>query len=226
MATVFQPFARFRVFDINGNPGHNFRLHTYVAGTVNTPKATFQDLDGLVPNTNPVIFDPFGEADIRFAIDELYKLELRDAQDNLQWTVDNYGSATGVTQGSPNSGRAEATVRLTSFSGQERLVAAGMFPAGVIPVGGLIYVETSFGNGQGLTGLTIGPSGSPGMFGQGISMLSGSFTTPGDYVNYAPAPVSAPTDLIILAETGAFDGTGSLLVTGFWETQQAVQTLP
>ncbi len=37
------------------------------------------ELSGLVPNTNPVIFDPVGEADILWATDALYNLVLRDA---------------------------------------------------------------------------------------------------------------------------------------------------
>ena len=46
--TLLQPFFRYRVFDVNGNPGAFFKLKTSVAGTVDTPKATFSDFEGLV----------------------------------------------------------------------------------------------------------------------------------------------------------------------------------
>ena len=225
MSTLFHPFPRFRVLTINGDPGVFYRLHTYVAGTVNTPKATFQDFAGQVPNTNPVIFDAFGEADIRFATDNLYKLELRDNLGNLQWTVDNYGATTASLQTSPDRTAHQATVRLTANASDLVMTAAGMFPAGSIPVGALVFLETSFGNGQGLTSLSIGTSVAPGAYGQGISRLGATITTPINYTNYSPAPVLNDTDLIVEAEGGPFDGTGSLLATGFWEFQQVVQTL-
>jgi len=71
---LLQPFLRYRVFNINGDPGAFFQLATKVAGT-DTLKATFKDFEGLFPNTNPVIFNNVGEADIRFTTDELYKPE-------------------------------------------------------------------------------------------------------------------------------------------------------
>ena len=40
------------------------------------------------------------------------------------------------------------------------------------------------------------------------------------------AKLNTVADLVIQAEGGAFDGSGSQLVTGFWEVHQAVQTLP
>lgn len=65
------------------------RLYTFAAGTT-TPKTTFADAAGLVPNANPIILDGRGEAVVYW--DGLYKVELRDAANNLIWTVDDLGN--------------------------------------------------------------------------------------------------------------------------------------
>ena len=232
VTALLQPFLRYRVFTVNGDPGAFFKLKTFVAGTVDTEKATFKDFEGLFPNTNPVVFNSVGEADIRFATDALYKLELFDSLGNLQSTEDNYGSTAASGQDSPNRQGKEKTVRLTASSGDTLLSGTGadnpvgIFPAGSLPYGVLLFVETSFGNGQGLTGFTVGTSINDGVYGQGISRLASTKTTPGDYTNYNPAPVPGLTDLVIQAEGGSFDGSGSLLATVLYEEQTAVITLP
>lgn len=69
-----------------GQPLAGGRLYTYLAGT-STPKATYADQAGLVPNTNPIILDARGEALVYWS--GAYKVELRDAANSLLWTVDN-----------------------------------------------------------------------------------------------------------------------------------------
>lgn len=61
------------------------KLYTYDAGT-STPRATYQDAAGTVPNTNPVILDARGEATIFWS--GSYKVVLKDAADATIWTVD------------------------------------------------------------------------------------------------------------------------------------------
>lgn len=62
------------------------KLYTYIAGT-STPKATYSDAAGTVPNTNPIILDTRGEALIYWA--GSYKAVLTDSLGNIIWTVDN-----------------------------------------------------------------------------------------------------------------------------------------
>jgi hypothetical protein len=226
VTTLFQPFGKYRVFTVNGDPGAFFRLNTFLAGTVNTPKATFQDAEGLVSNTNPVIFNSVGEADIRWANDTLYKIELLDAQDNLQFSIDGYGSTAASGQNSPNRSAGQTTVRLTALAGETVMTAPAVYPAGSIPVGGLIFVETSFGAGQGLSAFAVGTSIVDGAWGRGLSPLASLVHTPANYTNYSPAPVVGAADGIVRAELGGpFDGSGSLLFTAFFEVQTAVMTL-
>jgi hypothetical protein len=63
-------------------------IQTDEAGTT-TPLATYQDLAGATPNTNPVILDSAGMAVIRQTDGVAYKWRVYDADDNLLWTRDN-----------------------------------------------------------------------------------------------------------------------------------------
>jgi hypothetical protein len=65
------------------------QVYTYAAGT-GTPKTTYQDAAGSIPNTNPVTLDSTGSALIFW--DGAYKVVLVDALGNTIYTVDNYNS--------------------------------------------------------------------------------------------------------------------------------------
>lgn len=71
---------------ILGLPLVGGKLFTYAAGT-NTPKTTWADAAGTIPNTNPIILDARGEATVFWL--GAYKVVLQDALGNLIWTVDN-----------------------------------------------------------------------------------------------------------------------------------------
>lgn len=63
------------------------KIYTYEAGTT-TPLVTYQALNGT-PNTNPVILDSAGMAQIRQTDGVAYKWVVHDSDDNLLWTRDN-----------------------------------------------------------------------------------------------------------------------------------------
>ena len=89
-------FPFFRAFSANGLALAGGKLWTYAAGTA-TPLATFSDAAGTVPNTNPVILDANGQAQV-YLSGQGYKLALTDASDVVQpgWPVDNYYSDLGA----------------------------------------------------------------------------------------------------------------------------------
>jgi hypothetical protein len=87
------PVARQRFFDANGDPLVGGKLYSYQAGTT-TPLATYTDQTGLAANTNPVILDANGEADVWLGLSS-YKLILKDANDVTQWTVDDIRTVSG-----------------------------------------------------------------------------------------------------------------------------------
>lgn len=88
--SILTPNAKQQFFDANGNPLAGGKLYTYAAGTT-TPLATYTDSSGGTPNTNPVILDSRGEANIWLGSD-VYKFKLTTSTDVELWTVDNIQS--------------------------------------------------------------------------------------------------------------------------------------
>jgi len=101
------PFVKARFFDRCGKPLAGGKVYTYEANTT-TPKVTYKDPYGLTPNTNPIILDAAGEADIY--LDGTYRIRITDRNDvlindvekigswfsdNLQDSLDNVSSAMG-----------------------------------------------------------------------------------------------------------------------------------
>ena len=80
------PNAVFRAFSTTGQPLAGGSLYTYAAGTL-TPLATYTDSTGGTPNTNPVVLDSTGSANVWMSR-AAYKFVLKDANGVTQWTVD------------------------------------------------------------------------------------------------------------------------------------------
>lgn len=90
--SVLSPTAKMQFTDITGAPLVGGLLYTYAAGTT-TPLATYTDSSGNSANSNPVVLDARGEANIWLGANT-YKFTLKDADDNLIWTVDNISAPT------------------------------------------------------------------------------------------------------------------------------------
>lgn len=76
---------KFYAWDRNGKPLAFGKLYTYQART-NTPKVTYQSEDQVVANSNPVILNGEGYADVY--LDGSYKMVLKDDKDNEIWSSD------------------------------------------------------------------------------------------------------------------------------------------
>ena len=85
--TSLSPTPKLQFFDLNGAPLSGGLLYTYAAGTT-TPLATYTDSTGLIANTNPIVLDSRGEANVWLGADS-YKLALYTSVGVLIWTVDN-----------------------------------------------------------------------------------------------------------------------------------------
>ena len=83
------PFVKARFFDRCGKPLAGGKVHTYAANTT-TDKVTYKDPYGLTPNTNPIILDAAGEADIY--LDGTYRIRITDRNDVLVNDVEKIGS--------------------------------------------------------------------------------------------------------------------------------------
>ena len=122
------PTPKQQFFDANGNPLVLGKVYTYAGGTT-TPIATYVDQVGLTTNTNPIILDSRGMANIWLQPTIAYKFVITDADDVLQYTTDNilvpldnlsFGSPPPIGDVSPNTGAfttLSASGDLVTFSG-------------------------------------------------------------------------------------------------------------
>ena len=83
------PNARWQGRDLTGQPIIGGKLFTWENET-QVPKATYKDKDGNDENTNPVILDDKGEANIYWMDDDLYTIRLETADGDEVYTQDNY----------------------------------------------------------------------------------------------------------------------------------------
>ena len=92
MATLI-PNLKYKPTDSNDQVVPGGKLYSYYAGTTN-PRATYSDSAGLVANTNPVILDAEGEAEIWLRPGS-YKFILTNADDEEIYTIDDVRPADG-----------------------------------------------------------------------------------------------------------------------------------
>lgn len=88
MTTQLSPSPVFRATDGNGAPLYLGQLATYAAGTT-TPQVTYKDFTQTATNTNPVILNARGEANVWLDTTKSYKFVLSDQFGNIIYTVDN-----------------------------------------------------------------------------------------------------------------------------------------
>jgi microcystin-dependent protein len=84
---VVTPTAKAQFIDAAGIPLAGGFLYTYEAGTT-TPQATYTDSSAATANSNPIVLDSRGEANIWLSSAN-YKFKLTDANGTEIWTVDN-----------------------------------------------------------------------------------------------------------------------------------------
>jgi hypothetical protein len=88
------PAPKLQFFGTDGNILVGGKLYTYAAGTT-TPLTTYYDSTGTAANTNPIILDTRGEANV-WLDSSAYKFVLKTSLDTLIWTVDNITSAEAL----------------------------------------------------------------------------------------------------------------------------------
>lgn len=112
---ILSPLPKQKFFDNNGLPLVGGKLFTYSAGTT-TKLATYIDSTGGTPNTNPIILDFRGEANVWIPPNIAYKYILAPSTDtdpptNPIWTVDNIISSQLITlYGGVDTGTANAYI--------------------------------------------------------------------------------------------------------------------
>lgn len=198
---VLGVYPRFRATDDDGNPLAGGKLYTYAQGT-STPKATYTDFTALTANANPVILDAAGEADVWLVGN--YKFVLYSSADVLQWTVDGIPGSDGTT-------RLETAVAASAGAGT--VVAANAIPANARVHNVFLEIGTTFGNSNGLTGISIGDGTIDERWGKGIARTASTATDQGDMRDGGLPIYSAASDVYLTAEGGNFDATGAGTIT-------------
>lgn len=129
MSTRLLPNLKQRYLDHNGQPLAGGKVYSYIASTV-TPAATYTDQSGSTPNTNPVILDANGEANIWVAAGS-FKFVLTDANDVVQWTTDSVtsASATGGSDASAAAASADAASTSAAAAAASAAAAAAVIPS-------------------------------------------------------------------------------------------------
>ena len=106
------PTPKLQFFGTDGLPLVGGKLYTYSAGTT-TPLATYVDHTGTTQNTNPVILDSNGQANVWLLNSETYKYILKTPADVTLYTVDyvsvpltsdSFASPPPIGSGTPNAG--------------------------------------------------------------------------------------------------------------------------
>lgn len=124
MTTILAPVPKLQFFTAAGVPLAGGKLYSYAAGT-SSPLATYIDSTGATANTNPVILDSRGEANIWLGSSS-YKFKLTDSNNVEIWTVDNISSAEALTDAvQANLDAYEASVAASSGSSLVGFLQAG-----------------------------------------------------------------------------------------------------
>jgi hypothetical protein len=91
MTAYLSPAPKLQFFYADGTPLVGGLLYSYAAGTT-TPLATYTTADGSSANTNPIVLDSRGEANVWLGNADAYKLTLKTPTGDTIWTVDNISS--------------------------------------------------------------------------------------------------------------------------------------
>jgi hypothetical protein len=116
------PAPKLQFFDANGSPLVGGKLYSYQAGTT-TPLDTYTNYGGVTLNTNPVILDSRGEANVWLG-SALYKFKLTTSTDVEVWTVDNISSVDALAALAASGGSALVGFVQTGAGAQARTVQA------------------------------------------------------------------------------------------------------
>lgn len=217
------PSPKQQIFGSDGLPLVGGKIYTYAAGT-STPIATYTDYFATTANTNPIILDSFGQANIWLINTTSYKFIVRDADDVLLYTVDNISipldsgslaSPPPIGNIVPNTG-AFTTLSATgtvTFSGQVNFTGTGAAKSNVgttpqrpaTPEAGMFRYNTTLGTFEGY-GTDWGPLGGGASGGGGNSVFYENDQTVTIAYSISSGKNAMSTGPITIA--GGFEGNG------------------
>lgn len=154
------PTPKQQLYGSDGAPLVGGKIYTYAAGTT-TPLATYTDYTAGTANTNPIILNSLGQANIWLGTSS-YKFSVYTAADVLLYTVDNIsapidsaGLATALSSPTPIGNTAPNTGAFTTLAattGTITTVNATTVNAATITATGTVTAETlTFEGGGSMT---------------------------------------------------------------------------
>lgn len=231
------PTPKQQFFDANGNPLVLGKVYTYAAGTT-TPIATYVDQVGATANTNPIILDSRGMANIWLQASVAYKFLITNSADVTQYTTDNivvpldnlsFGSPPPIGDVAPNTGAftdlsATGDVTFSGFS-YTQLTSGATSDRPAVPAEGMIRYNTTLdqfeGYGSAGWGAIGGGGGGGGGGGTTILYENDQTITTSYTITAGKNAMSTGT----LTTGAAFGGTGSIAGTTLTITVATTGTL-
>ena len=219
------PTPKQQFFDANGDPLVAGKVYTYAGGTT-TPIATYTDQTGATANTNPIILDSRGMANIWLQPTVAYKFLITDENDVTQYTTDNilvpvdnlsFASPPPIGDVAPNTGAfttLSATLDVTfSGTGYVQMPVGATTDRPAVPAEGMFRYNTTLDVFEGFSNNQWGQvGGSAGATGGGNDevFIENDQTVTISYT--IPATKNAMTTGPITLGAG-FVGTGSIAGT-------------
>jgi hypothetical protein len=219
------PTPKQQFFDANGDPLVAGKVYTYAGGTT-TPIATYTSQTGATANTNPIILDSRGMANIWLQPTIAYKFVVTDSNDVQQYTTDNilvpvdnlsFGSPPAIGDVAPNSGAftsLSATLNVTfSGTGYVQMPVGATTDRPASPSEGMFRYNTTLdlfeGYANGAWGQVGGAAGATGggndeVFIENDQVVTISYTIPSTKNAMTTGPITLG---------GGFVGTGSIAGT-------------
>jgi hypothetical protein len=197
MSASLSAVPKLQFFDNSGNPLVNGKLYTYAAGTT-TPLATYTDSTASTPNTNPIILNSRGEANVWLASTS-YKFVLKTSADVEIYTVDNITNAINTSQILAAGGSAANPAYTFASDSDTGMYLAAVGQLGLTVNGVPVMRSTS-------TAMTIGQSG--GSADVNVT-LYGDLTQTGDITQSGTYGLTGNFN-----QSGTYALTGSMTGTG------------
>ena len=219
------PTPKQQFFDANGDPLVAGKVYTYAGGTT-TPIATYTSQTGATANTNPIILDSRGMANIWLQPTIAYKFLVTDSNDVQQYTTDNilvpvdnlsFGSPPAIGDVAPNTGAfttLSATLDVTfSGTGYVQMPVGATTDRPASPTEGMFRYNTTLdlfeGYVNGAWGQVGGDAGATGggpdeVFIENDQVVTISYTIPSTKNAMTTGPITLG---------GGFVGTGSIAGT-------------
>lgn len=218
------PTPKQQFFDANGNPLVAGKVYTYAGGTT-TPIATYVDQAGATANTNPIILDSRGMANIWLQPTVAYKFVVTDENDITQYTTDNilvpvdnlsFSSPPPIGDVAPNTGAfttLSATLDVTfSGTGYVQVPSGATTDRPATPAEGMFRYNTTLDVFEGYSNSSWGQVGGAGATGGGPDevfyendqTVTISYTIPSTKNAMSTGPITLGA---------GFSGTGSIAGT-------------